>query len=511
MTFSSILFAPATGPAPPETDEAPPFFADLRLDQIVDTITAGRHEYGLAPFFYRGLDTVDAVTYRQEVLRDLEKPPLRQSIELFARKMQAMRQHLAQADKMYYGYQQQAWFVDAVQIYCDAVEGLQLDLAELDFGARGLTAWRNYLTDYAHSQAFTDLRTQTQRVKTALSTVRYGLRIRGMRVDVFRFPPDEDLSLEVASTFAKFRPPDAPQPEPPQLVVTPQMNPVEARILDNIAQLYPDIFDGLEAYRVAQRDYLDRVIGRFDREVQFYLAVSDYVALFKQAGLPFCYPQLSLAGHETSIVGGFDAALGYRQLNGHARMVSNDVHLSDPERVLVVSGPNQGGKTTFARMFGQIHYLASLGCPVPGRAARLRLVDRVFTHFEREETIESLHGKLQDDLIRIRQILTQATSHSLVIMNEIFSSTTLGDAVFLSERIMHRIIEREALCVWVSFIDELASYGPETVSLVATVLAGDPSRRTYQIVRRPADGLSYALSLAEKHRVSYGWLKERLP
>jgi hypothetical protein len=76
---------------------------------------------------------------------------------------------------------------------------------------------------------------------------------------------------------------------------------------------------------------------------------------------------------------------------------------------------------------------------------------------------------------------------------------------------MEKIIRLDALCMCVTFIVEWASLSEKTISMVSTVVPENPALRTYKIVRRPADGLSYAMSIAAKYLLTHDCLAKRLP
>jgi DNA mismatch repair protein MutS len=505
--FHSILFDPlAVGGE--IRDEPPEFFTDLNLDQIVEAIVAGRAEYNLKPFFYTPLNCVEAIEYRQAIFKDLEDPAIAGLVRSFAHEMREMRSYLAQAEKIYYHREKQAWFLDAVDGYCAAVTRLTDDLIRSVLRSRGMAAFRQYLTRYTACDSFVSLLSETQQLKGGLSRIQYSLHIQGNRVTVANYESESDYSAEVLETFEKFKHGSSKEYrfESPSY---PEMNHVEAAIADLLAELYPEIFSALEGFYDRRRGYLDPIVAAFDREVQFYLATLEHIERFKAAGLRFCYPVVG-ESKETRGNDTFDLALAHKLVRENTAVVTNDFYLRHPERIFVVSGPNQGGKTTFARAFGQLHYLAALGVPVAGSEATLFLCDRLSTHFEREEDIQNLRGKLEDDLLRIHRILEAATPKSILIMNESFLSTTLNDAVFLSKQIIQRIMKLDMLCVSVTFLDELASLSETTVSMVSTVDPQDPATRTFKIIRRPADGLAYAAAIAEKYRLTYDQVKNRI-
>ena len=510
MTFHSILFSEPDSSAQ-VTSVVPACFPDLNLDQLVDSITATKQEYSLEPFFFTPLKNPDAVAYRHEILHDIDNRALFGSILDFAARMRIVRAHLAQGEKLHSRYQKKRWFLDAVEVYVDAVDGFGRHLSGIDFKSRGFLAFREYLRDYLASEQYSHLHAWAKKLKHDLDQVSYCFLIKGSTVRVRKYDLEKDYSEEVLQTFEKFAQ-GAVRDYRIKRLEDPGMNHVEESVLEMVAKLYPEIFSDLDEFCRVNTAFLSEAVTRFDREIQFYVSYVEFIAPFKAAGLPFCYPTVSKESKEVLATDAYDLALASRLAhNGDENpIVCNDLRLAGRERIIVVSGPNQGGKTTFARMFGQLHWLGSLGLLVPARESRVCVFDCLFTHFEREETIENLRGKLQDELARIHEILTHATPDSIVIMNEIFTSTTVADAVFLGKKIIERIVQLDLRCVCVTFLDELASFGPQTVSMVSTVVPENPALRTYKILRRPADGLSYAISIAEKYRLTYPLLKERV-
>jgi len=485
----------------------PAHFQDLHLDELEAALFAPHGGMGLEAIFRRPLQNGKAVVHRQRVAQDLEAEPLAQAFRTFFRGMENMRKGLGLAEAARHPWQKRLYFLLAAEAYLEALEGLWKGLLGHPPRSPGLQGYRAYLEAYRNSPDFLRLRADWERTRSALDGLRYVLHVHEGRLALRAYQGEPDYGRQVAETFRPFFGERPPSWQGRDLPPGPWLNHVEEWILDHLALLFPEAFGRLEAFFQDHQGFADPVLLRLEKEARFFLAYLDFIAPLREAGLPFAYPEVA---HEPPFLAqeAFDLVLAAKLLFQGSLPVTNGF-LFDEARILVVTGPNQGGKTTFARMVGQVYHLFALGLPVPGSRARLLLSDRILTHFEARENPEELRSKLEEDLRRLKTLLDGATDRSLLILNEPFASAALLDARLIGRFVLERIRARGSLGVVVTFLDELARL-PGTRSLVAEVDPEDPARRTFRILERPADGKAYALALAEKYGLTYARLKGRL-
>ena len=203
--FRSVLTLESDDEPPADTTGTPAFFRDLNLDQVVASITAGKQEYNLAPFFYRPLKTVEAVEYRQNVMRDLMDPRRLEAVEAFANDMRTVRERMAQLEKLHYDLQKQAWALDAIQVYCGAAQRL---LAALLASPPARTACRhssNIWTPTSTTPDFRRMLADVDALRSRLASIRYRLTIGLGFVTVSTYRGEADYGAEIQADFEKFR------------------------------------------------------------------------------------------------------------------------------------------------------------------------------------------------------------------------------------------------------------------------------------------------------------------
>lgn len=506
----SVLRPAGPSPGPGGDKPEPEFFHDLNLDQVVQALKKGREDYpGLPQLFYDRVADLSVARYRQDIAADLVPEALRGQVERFTFDMRQARAILRSGRGLDSIYFKQAWFLDGAERYCRAVATLGSALQEAPITSKGLVTLRDYVKGYSSSGRFSQLRDGAVAVRGLFRQISYTTLVRNGRVTVGPLNEEPDYSQIITSFFDKFRQTDVADTSSSQRNLR-DSNHVQGWVLDKLAKLYPSVFQSLADYCRQNSDFIDPTLARFEQEVQLYLS---YLAMAKDieaSGLKFCLPSLSERLESERVDAAFDLALALIVTNQGGHVIPNDIELKPGERVIVVSGPNQGGKTTFARTFGQLHYIAGLGLPVPAREAELLLADQVFTHFERPELLIDLRGKLEDELERVRDILLRATDRSVIVMNESFSSTSLADNRFIGTHVLQDITARGSVCLYVTFLDELSRLSEVVTSYVSEVTPDDPSTRTFKVVRRPADGRAFALTLASKYKVTYEQVKERM-
>lgn len=286
------------------------------------------------------------------------------------------------------------------------------------------------------------------------------------------------------------------------------MNALELKIVEILNKKYSTLFKESIAFTASNDTFMSPDVIRIYNEMKFYIICHDYFASLKEKNYTFTYPLVS-ESRALEIKDLYDLNLAL--VNDCTKVVKNDFQLSEGENGVWITGANQGGKTTFARNIGQLAYLASLGLPVPASYAKLPLFTGFFTHFSIEENAFKSNGKLKEELLHLQELITYARSgNNLIILNELFSSSTTSDAYDMSLLLIDKLIRDGFTVLCVTHIPRLATQRTDMIS-IATVLSDDSNnRRTYRFIRKEAELTAYAEDIARKYQLSNENIKERL-
>jgi len=208
-------------------------------------------------------------------------------------------------------------------------------------------------------------------------------------------------------------------------------------------------------------------------------------------------------------------------------IITNDLDFDDEKRVYILTGANRGGKTTITQAVGQLFIMAQGGINVAADEFCYSPVDGVFTHFPADEDKTMDLGRLGEECSRFKEIYSDATKRSLLLLNETFSTTSFEEGYYIALDSVKAILEKGIRTIYNTHMHKLAfdideincldertgngKEGEETIyhpdgKAVSLVVANDGADRSYKVIIAPPQGKSFASDIALKYGVTFEML-----
>ena len=217
-------------------------------------------------------------------------------------------------------------------------------------------------------------------------------------------------------------------------------------------------------------------------ELAFYIGCVNLRERLTELGVPLSFPLATAFGPARfSCRDLCDVCLA---LSMNKRPVGNDVDADDKD-LIVVTGANQGGKTTFLRSVGLAQLMMQCGMFAPAANLQANIVDGLFTHYKREEDATMKSGKFDEELSRMNDIVNVMTPHAMVLFNELFAATNEREGSEIARQIVTALLEKKLKIVFVSHQYEFAHGFFQRGMNSAIFLRADrqeDGRRTFKLI-----------------------------
>lgn len=253
-------------------------------------------------------------------------------------------------------------------------------------------------------------------------------------------------------------------------------------------------------------------------QLEFYMGAVRLIQLCNSSGLHMCRPNyLPLSDRSCEINGLFDPVYFskcriWNVKNKEKRtVVTNNIKFDDEGRMYILTGANNGGKTTFARAIGICQILAQAGLYVPAQECNISLCDYVFTHFPKEEQLGIDASKFTSEIKDFKIISEKITENSILLMNESIQSTTPNECVQVAKELLNVFCIIGVRGIFVTHLIDIADYidsinankynNSKISSLVMTV-DESTGQRLYKISKELPNKTSHSINILSKYGIS---------
>lgn len=476
------------------------------------------------------------IRYRQAVLFDLYgREQLREKLQTLIPKMQEVTVFARSGTEATSAFQQALWKLAELELYVECVDQLYSAFAEEPEApnSNGIAALIEAVKKEANDDTFQTLREELPKLRSGLKSkksvtigVNLDERLRPVEAALLSVNNKAYSEKGLISGIMKAVTGDTGYSVGTRLHQTPKADQMGLRSGERIplAPLFQDLEQVLQSVARNLLRSLEKymnvhtgLLRSLHRELAFYLGACRAMDELTANALPICKPDVTNEGTEYFVARElYNVHLARRNESAPGDIVTNDVEIRERKRIFLLTGPNQGGKTTFVQALGLAQVLAQAGLFVPAQSARIRPVDSILTHFPTGEQGSQDTGRFSEELERLSELLSNTTDNSLVLLNESLSSTNPVEASSVAQEILRALRVLGTRCVFATHLHELAyeideindtrDAAADVAHLRAEVAENDgngPVQRTYRIVEGPPMGTSYARDIAERHGMSF--------
>ena len=498
MVFESIL---DMRKSPSKELPRPSFYLDLNINQIVDRIRVVWGEDVSSMYYYLPADA-ECEAYRRAVMQDVKIDSLHIAFKEFTKEIKQYMESVATGEAVKLEIQKAAWRVTSVVQYARALQKLYQALCDADIRSQGMISLKESLQKYLQAETFVAMVQKAEDLYKQMHSFRFKLTYdKGVLIVSEEEVKGEYDAFLRESFTAPEKPMKSPYAENPDLVV------LEREVLTLMQKKRPAFFKECGEFYKKHREYVKEEYLLLAKEIVFYLSFYAFENKMRSLGFAFAVPTTDDTQNMFA-TGLYDLALACVNSAEGKEVTPNDVEYKAEESFLVVTGPNQGGKTTFARSLGQLIYFSKMGLDVPALAANVHIFTDILTHFSVEESIETGRGKLQEELMRLKPMMEETCTNAFVVINELFTTAANYDAIIMGQRVLQHFIGQNCRGIYVTHLKELTEAHEKVVSMRA--MLDEQGKQNHKIVRKEAEDSACAINQVNKYRLTYEHLKERL-